>query len=71
MKIDLDLVERNLQNGNYLPEQLPPYMLAMIARIRDLEMACRCSVTALRMYSKESPTASQTDLILEMGAVLP
>ncbi len=36
-KIDLDLVERNLHNGNYLPDQLPPYMLALIARIHELE----------------------------------
>lgn len=71
-KLDLDIVECNLHNGNYLPEQLPPAMLAFIARIRELE----AGLTELLdecAQSSEDPDAELGDLraLVAKGTVLP
>ena len=39
----------------------------LIARIRELEIACRCAATALRVHDPKSPTAEHTDEILSRG----
>jgi hypothetical protein len=63
VKIDLDLVERNLRNGNYLLHQVPPYALAFIARIRELEVA-------LERYGDDEQHGELIRRIVEKGAVV-
>lgn len=49
----------------------PPVTRAMIARIRELESACRCAAQALRIHDPSSPTAMHVDGIIEKGPLLP
>ena len=49
----------------------PPMTLALIARIRRLEAACRCAAVALRIHDPQSPTAVLTDDAVEEGLALP
>lgn len=68
-KIDLDELERGLrENRNARPTR--EEALALIARVRELEAACRCAAVALRMHQGSSPTAKETDSIVERGMVL-
>lgn len=74
-KVDLDLLERNIRNGNYLTEQLPPAMLVLIGRIRELEQALllQCDrIDALyETYTKASIDPLNVREILDKGVVLP
>lgn len=65
-----DLID-DAVDAEYIAANSPPVTLALIARIRELEAACRCAAVALRMYATGSPTAKNTDDILDKGVVLP
>lgn len=82
MKVDIDELERAamfvLQSDNWVEHAKrfaemckPSNVLALIARNRELEAACRCAATALRTHDPNSPTAKHTDEILARGVVLP
>lgn len=52
MNIDLDVVEGNVCNGNYLPEQLAPMLLALIGRIKSLTGALDLACERIEMTNR-------------------
>jgi hypothetical protein len=63
--------ECTTENAWHVAANSPPVTLALVARIRKLEATCRCAAVALRMHNEESPTAKESDRIVEEGTVLP
>lgn len=68
-KVDLLVVSGNLLNGNYLPEQLPPMMTAMIVYIRELEIGLRSLCDEVSRNGEESDI-EDLRAILAKGVVL-
>lgn len=75
MGVDLDLVERNLHNGDYLQEQLKPALLAFINRVKALEAALDLCLERMEMrsdiYPADVPFIRRMRDVIERGTVLP